>query len=189
MQGDAGRIQFWNDPEQMLIQLTGNMLTVNQLVKYSSWENFQPNIELALNALSKVLKINTVERFGLKYINKIDVGADHSYENFRQFFALNVQLVDRPFPYNNVPSMQMVLEFAKVPKKQVLTTTIATLLPEPPLRSPVLFELYFTNLERREYDSGFILNWINETAHKEINAAFESFMTDKAKREFDPLTK
>ena len=177
--------QFRSKSNSCLIQLSSQMLTVNQVSGYTSWEDFFPNIVLALKSLEQVLKIDQVVRFGLKYINKLE-SQEHSFENFRRILNLQPLLQQGQFPYEP-SSIQLNMEFAKVPKKEVLATTIATLNPEPPIKAPILFELYYVYIEQKEYNRSFILDWLETTAHSGINAAFESFLREEFRKTFDPI--
>ena len=92
------------------------MLTVNRVPEYKAWENFMPSIIKALHTLKNVMEINTIERIGLKYINKINAGEKHSFENFTKLFNLYPSTVDG-FKYDT-KSIQLNIDFLLFPKKR-----------------------------------------------------------------------
>ncbi|OFZ15716.1 MAG: hypothetical protein A2Z20_08975 [Bdellovibrionales bacterium RBG_16_40_8] len=54
-----------------LIQVSQNILTINELNAYPGWKIFEPDIYFSIDAICKVAKISQINRIGLRYINKV----------------------------------------------------------------------------------------------------------------------
>ena len=48
-------VRFQSSNEQVLIQLGQNLLTVNHLKPYTSWEEFLPSVEMGFNAYRRCI--------------------------------------------------------------------------------------------------------------------------------------
>jgi uncharacterized protein (TIGR04255 family) len=68
-------VQFWNKQGNLLIQTGKDILTVNALKPYPTWEKFFPNITEGLNQYVKVAKPKGLTRASLRYINSIEVNS------------------------------------------------------------------------------------------------------------------
>src|SRR6266700_1831153 len=66
-------VRFQSNNERVLIQVGQNLLTVNHLKPYTSWEEFLPSIEMGFNAYREVVKPKTIHRIALRYINRIEI--------------------------------------------------------------------------------------------------------------------
>ena len=181
--GNPAITQFKNEQGDTIVQLSSNMLTVNRVPEYKAWENFMPSIIKALNTLKNLMEINTIERIGLKYINKINAGEKHSFENFTKLFNLYPYTVDG-FKYDT-KSIQLNIEFPIKKKKEVLSVLIATLKEEQEYMAPILFQLYSTYISREAFDIPMIQSWLDNRAHLQLNEAFQSFLTEDCKKSFD----
>ncbi|MDD1677623.1 MAG: TIGR04255 family protein [Methanomicrobiales archaeon] len=67
------RMQYFTPDMTNGIQVGPHLLAVNMLRPYTSWSRFRPRIEHALQVLSDVVEIKTLESLGLHYINVIEV--------------------------------------------------------------------------------------------------------------------
>ena len=66
-------VRFQSSTERVLIQVGQNLLTVNHLKPYTSWEEFLPSVEMGFNAYREVVKPITIHRIALRYINRIEI--------------------------------------------------------------------------------------------------------------------
>src|SRR5579872_3812502 len=55
-------VRFQSSTEQVLLQLGQNLLTVNHLKPYTSWEEFLPSVEMGFNAYREVVKPTAIRR-------------------------------------------------------------------------------------------------------------------------------
>lgn len=177
--GTSELTQYRNKKGNTLIQLSNNLLTVNKLPEYDGWESYLKTIKYAISALSKVLKIDKVNRIGLKAINKIDIES-HTYENFKKFYTVYPSIPNNV--KNDLSSIQLNIESPIVEKDEVLALSVATIRKEPNYNAPTLFQLYVTRL--KEIDNGNIENWLEES-HKIITDTFENSLTKYCKGKFN----
>jgi len=65
--------QFFSEDEKSLIQLDKDRLSIHKLRPYGSWEEFYSLISLAFNSYVENIKIKSIQRIGLRYINDINL--------------------------------------------------------------------------------------------------------------------
>lgn len=65
------RMQFHSDEDHRLIQLSRDLLVVNQLEPYPRFEDWEPTIYWALDIYRGVAQPKGVARIGLRYINRV----------------------------------------------------------------------------------------------------------------------
>src|SRR5579863_9838836 len=65
-------VRFQSSTERVLIQVGQNLLTINHLKPYTSWEEFLPSVEMGFNAYRDVVKPGAIHRIALRYINRIE---------------------------------------------------------------------------------------------------------------------
>lgn len=177
--GNNNLIQFKSQDNTSIIQLSNNLLTVNKLPDYRGWESYKETILEAIRNLNQVLDITSVNRIGLKAINKIDIQS-HTYKSFKKYFNIFPQLPKKTD--NNLNSIQISYEAPTGENNDILAVSLATLNKEPNYLAPVLFQLYFTKL--KDVDKNSIENWL-EIAHEQLHTAFESTLTTECKKSFD----
>lgn len=65
------RIRYKHRTRNLLIQLAENIITVNELAKYPGWKRMRNDVLDAWKKLTKIVKVISIERIGLRYINHI----------------------------------------------------------------------------------------------------------------------
>ncbi len=65
--------QFFSEDEKKLIQLDQRRLSIHRLKPYNSWEEFYQLIKLAFGSYIENIKIKSIQRIGLRYINDINL--------------------------------------------------------------------------------------------------------------------
>ena len=176
--GNNNLTQFKSSDNSSVIQLSNNLLTVNQLPRYDGWESYRKMIVDAINHLFETLEITLITRVGLRAINKIDIGS-HSYENFKNHFHVYPTL-----PASTSENLNLIQINYETPfdKNQMLAVNLRTLRKGENYRAPVLFQLYFTKLT--PLNRANVEEWI-DTAHEELYGAFDSILTSDCKKTFD----
>ena len=177
--GNNNLTQFKSQDSSSIVQLSNNLLTVNKLPHYDGWESFREMIFEAVEYLNQVLDITSINRIGLKAINKIDIQS-HNYENFKKYFKIYPVLPESVSTELN--SIQLNLETPYKERNEVLATSLATLNKEPRYEAPILFQLYYTKL--KDVDKNSIDKWI-ELAHERLHNSFENILTSECKSSFD----
>jgi len=175
--------QFKNISGDTVIQLSNSLLTVNKLPKYDCWESYLKTIQYILTAFNKTVKTRSINRFGLKMLNKVDVGEIHSYDNFLKHFKVY------PVSPNSTRSLEMTntqfqFEFSLDSNHtEFLALSFLTGLNEPEMNSPVIFQLYRTKMQDG-LEISDISNWL-EAAHSSLTTTFEDCITDYCRETFN----
>lgn len=73
---EIARIQLVQEDGKRLISLGPDVLSINVLKPYEGWEEFRPRILNALKAYWEVVSPKSVNRIGLRYINKIETPSE-----------------------------------------------------------------------------------------------------------------
>jgi len=83
--------QFYNKEENLLLQVGYNLLTVNCIKKYPTWEKYKPVITENYNKFCELANPKGIHKISLKSINKIHIPGD------------NIDLNDYFTLYPNIP--------------------------------------------------------------------------------------
>lgn len=174
--------QYKSSDNSTIVQLSNGLFTVNKLPRYEGWENYRKVILSALASLEKIVKIDTINRVGLKAINKIDL-KNHTYENFKGCFNV-FPSIPQGILINDLSSIQLNIETPAVPETEILALSLVTLRREPEYEAPAMLQLYYTRIK----DNADIKmeEWL-ETAHSALHKAFDSILTEQKKKEFDDV--
>ena len=177
--GGSELTQYRNETGNSIIQLSGSLLTVNKLPEYESWDSYLEAIKYGINALSKVIKINKVNRIGIKAINKVDI-EKCTYENFKKHFTI-YPLIPKNIT-NELNSIQLNVESPVIEQEEVLAISLSTLRKEPNYESPTMFQLYV--LRTKEIEIGKIEKWLGKS-HSILTETFENSLTKYCKEKFN----
>lgn len=80
------RMQFLRKDEKALIQVGRDLLAVNHLRPYPSWQAFLPLIRQGLSAYREAAHPSGLSRVGLRYINRIEIpGPSIKLEDYFDF--------------------------------------------------------------------------------------------------------
>lgn len=169
---------FENPATNTTIQLTENVLSINKLPKYVSWEDYLKDIKFAMESLKKVVKIAAFRRFDLHTLNKIDIG-NLTEENFKKYFKIYPVLPEEIIHNSN--SIQLDFEFPLVEKREFLKLNLRSLIKEKGYDAPILFSLYKVGLVNNNIN---YLEWLDE-AHSLLHKTFIDSLTEEAINSFD----
>ena len=178
--GNSEMTQYKSQLNDTLVQLTSNLFTVNKLPKYQDWDSFKKTIHYSIDALKRSLPDIKITRIGLKFINKINIGSEHSYENFKRIFKV-YPIIPSTFG-NNLSSIQMNLESPVIPDTEILAVSFTSLRKEPNFTTPVIFQLYYTRV--KEASELVIEDWL-ENAHANLHETFINGLTESCIKSFD----
>jgi uncharacterized protein (TIGR04255 family) len=173
--------QFFNEQKNQLVQVSTNMLAVNSLPPYMSWDNFKALIVRCLAHYQEVAKPKGFASIMLRYINKVNIGEECSYDNMRRYFHLLPHIPDG-LPHS-ATSLNTNIEMPFDERSNILSIVQATLLPEMDMQAPVLFDLNFICIKPQTVALEHIENWL-EHAHTQIERIFEDSLTTEAKQSF-----
>lgn len=89
------RAQFLREDEKAFLQIGPNLLAVNHLAPYPTWEQFVPLVRAGFYAYVEIAKPKGLSRLGLRYINRIEPGGER--------IALEEYFAFRPFVGESLP--------------------------------------------------------------------------------------
>ena len=172
--------QYKSADNSTIIQFSNGLFTVNKLPRYEGWESYRKVILSAVASLRKTVEIESINRIGLKAINKIDL-KKHTYENFKSTFNV-FPLIPQGFLSNDLSSIQLNIETPSIQETEILALSLVTLRKEPKYEAPAMLQLYYTRV--KDNSDIKIEEWL-EIAHSALHNAFDSTVTEQKKKEFD----
>ena len=172
-----GFTQFFNENENALVQLKPDILSVNHIKPYRTWEKFRPMVLNNFDNFRDFFQPKEFKHIGLQYLNKIVFeqldGPLYEYIKFGPIIPSEIpdyfDTFDSTigFPYNS--------------KRDRLHLRIMSLINDNPEGLSFLLDLKYV-LEKPELlPLDQIDDWFNE-AHLKIEEAFEACFTDKCRK-------
>lgn len=175
------RIQFLRGDEKALVQVGSNLLAVNHLKPYPTWQEFLPLIRQGFNAYLEVATPTVIQRIGLRYINRIEIPGQRieleDYFEFYPFIAPNLPqdlgsfIVGIVVPYDSRDSLRL----------QITTAPI-----ERPNTVAVLLDLDYFLAQPGQVSLDKVFEWV-EVAHTRVEEAFEACITDRLRQIFEEM--
>ncbi len=172
--------QFFSDDEKTLVRLDKGRLSIHKLKPYSSWGEFYPSINLVFNSYIKNIKIKSIQRIGLRYINNFEIPL--SLFDIEQYFNLRPALMGE-LPQNLASFMVgtiFVFENGRDNMKVQFLDNPSAIFGK---------TVFILDIDYFLIKSGSVLvseadEWIT-IAHKNIEDVFEKALTDKTKQFFN----
>lgn len=181
IQGFVPVTQFVKDDGTGLVQLSSNMLSVNRFPIYTGWPDFFPIIKDVLEQFSKIIDVENVERVGLRYLNKINVGEQHNFENYERYIKYKPII---PNINGSANSIQLVTEFPINNTDDFLIIEAGTLMPEQNYPAPVALNLSYIS-KKRNLSAENISNWLNQVANPTLSSTFRELVTEECLLKFN----
>lgn len=176
------RILFLTEDRKTFIQVGTHLLAVNCLKPYPTWNKFKPSIEKAFKALSETIVINTFQRIGLRYINRIEIpGQSVKLEDYFEF---------RPFLGKDLPQNMAdfivggVLQFHD--GRDSCRVQLSKAVPEKPNNVSFLLDFDFFLAKSQTVSIKQALEWI-DNAHQEVEKIFEGCINERLREIFQEL--
>ncbi|MEW6409981.1 MAG: TIGR04255 family protein [Nitrospirota bacterium] len=174
------RMQFLRPDKSALVQIGPDLLAVNHLKPYPTWDTFKPMIFKNLEAYQTVAKPKGFKRIGLRYINKFEF--DKSPIELTDYFNYY------PFIPTNLPQMhetfQVRVEIPYEEGRDCLLLNFASTIPEKPDALSLLLDLDYIMAIPERVPLDQTSDWL-EKAHTTIENAFEACITDKCRSHFE----
>lgn len=176
----APRMQFLTERKDRLVQLSRDLLVINQLLPYPRFEDWEPEINFALAVYRELAEPKGASRLGVRYINKVVIPQPTILmeDYFTIYPRLPEALGDQQSPF------MLRAEFLRQRGHAVLVT-FGSAPAEKPGESAHLLDLY----DIFKPDTIMPLEAIREEvglAHDNIEDAFESSITDGLRVLFEP---
>ncbi|MGH6857011.1 MAG: TIGR04255 family protein [Methylocella sp.] len=173
------RVQLPTPDGRHLISIGRNTLAITVLRPYEGWTNFKPRIEQALNAFLEIVSSSSVVRIGVKYVNRIEVPrADANATE-----VLTGAPAQDKISQTRLGNFTQFAEFVRRDGIKVLVTQ-ATLQPSAPNTTEYLLDID-TIWDHKALGDRTEIVATAERLHDIEGAAFESLITEQARRLFD----
>jgi uncharacterized protein (TIGR04255 family) len=184
VKGGTASVQFLTEDEKTLIQVGPDAVAAHRLRPYTGWDNFKPTILRAVEAYTNVAKPGGIRRLGLRFINRIEIPGTNEVriedyllatpkvpEEIPQTFGSWAQRVE--IPYSQVGGV-LILQSGSVRADE---RKIAVFMLDIDFVTAVNQPLPLGEAEKRL-----------EIAHTEVERAFETCITNEARKLFSEAT-
>lgn len=175
-------VRFQSSDEQALIQVAPNLLTINHLKPYTSWEEFLPLIEMGVNAYREVANPKDIHRIALRYINRIEISSERisleDYFEFRPFIGQKV--------LQDIRAFTMGIQILHEGARDVLSVQLTTINSEVPNTIAMLLDLTYSLARPGDIMLDDISEWV-KVAHNHIEDAFEACISDQLRKLFEEV--
>jgi len=175
-------MQFFSNDKCSLVQVGQDLLTINHLKPYRTWEVFRPSILKVLGKYVDIANPKGFRQIGLRYINKIDFD-EHRIE-ITDYFNYH------PTIPNDLPqehkTFQVTVDIPYEEERDLLRLTLATIIPEEPGVLSLVLDIGYSMVKPEGIGFKQVLNWL-ENAHLIVETAFEASITDKCRGLFEEV--
>lgn len=175
----AEGIQFLKKDKKAIIQLAPNLLVINILKPYSTWEDFFDLLKNTLTIYHEVFNYEEVLKITLRYLNKIDLKGKsiqiNDYFDFTPSLGKNSSQKNLMFDLKVFVPYEKKGEVLKIELNKISTKAQSYLLDLD--YSFAKKDMSITKIEE-------ILSWLNK-AHTHIEEAFENSITQKSRDMFN----
>ncbi len=177
------RMQFLREDEKALIQVGPNLLAVNHLKPYPTWQKFLPLIRQGVDAYVGAASPKGIHRVGLRYINRIEIPVARveleDYFEFRPFVGAGL-----PQDYGAfIVGIQIPFEDSR----DALRLQLASAAVEIPSTVAVILDLDYFLAQPGGVPIEQVFEWI-EIAHCHVERVFEACVTDRLRQMFEEVT-
>ncbi|TDJ01801.1 MAG: TIGR04255 family protein [Caldithrix sp.] len=179
------KIQLLREDEKAFIQISPNVLSINHLKPYPSWNEYLPLIQIGFKQYVEVVKNIEILRIGLRYINRIEFlksEEPHEKVELEDYFEF------RPFIGRKLPQDY---HSCKVGIQQVFEDTRDNLIlqlgaekTQASDKLVIILDFDYSLVKPKQISVENVFDWI-ETAHLHIEDTFEACITDKLRNKFE----
>ncbi len=174
------QIQFLRTDETALVQVAPDLLVINHLKPYPTWNVFKPMTSENLNIYKKIANPKGFKRIGLRYINKIEIPEEKiEMEEYLKFYP--------PIP-KELPQIYLGFNInVEIPyedERDLLLLTLGKAIPEKSGIISMILDLDYAMVIPEKVSFEGVEEWM-EGAHTIIEKAFESCITDKCRNLFE----
>jgi uncharacterized protein (TIGR04255 family) len=168
------RMQFFREDEKALIQVDRDLLAVNHLKPYPTWQDFLPLIRQGFDAYRQVANPKGVLNIGLRYINRIEIpGQRAKLEDYFEF---------RPFVGPNLPqefgAFIVGIQASFENSRDNLRLQIASAAIEAPDSVALMLDLDYHLSQPGQVLLDNVFEWM-EIAHGHVEETFEACITER----------
>ncbi|MHA1278055.1 MAG: TIGR04255 family protein [Candidatus Helarchaeota archaeon] len=173
------RVQFYKKDKTALIQVAPDLLAINQLKPYLTWDKFKLMILEGFKVYKKIAAPKGLTRIGLKYINIIEFGKEAiELKDYFQYYPF----IPNDMPQHYGPFLTRV-EFPYEDGNENLILTLSSLPSKKLDIISILLDLDYVMIQPEYISFDQISEWLDK-AHERIENAFELSITNKAREMF-----
>jgi uncharacterized protein (TIGR04255 family) len=175
------RMQYLSKDGRLTLVMGPDVLSVNRLAPYSSWEEFKPIVRQGFDAYVSSVAPKVIRRTGLRYINRIEFPGERieldEYLNFRPFLG--------PTLPQDHASFIAGVEFVYQPEKDLLRLQLASVPPAKEQLFAVILDLdHFSPIPGSvPVKVQPVVDWLDR-AHERVESVFEGTITDRLRLMF-----
>jgi uncharacterized protein (TIGR04255 family) len=174
--------RFQSNSDRVLIQVGQNLLTVNHLKPYTSWEAFLPSVEMGFHAYREVVQPTTIHRVALRYINRIEIMSDRihleDYFEFRPFIGQKI--------LQDLAAFTLGIQIPHEEARDMLHIQLASVDSGTPNTIAMILDLTYSLVKQGAITLDDISEWLIN-AHTHIEDAFEACITDQLRNLFEEV--
>ena len=171
---------FLRRDRQCFMNIGDRLISIHTVKPYLTWTKFRPIISKIYNALIKELETPTIERIGLRYINRIEIPQDHPL--LEDYFDYGLRLKDN-FHAVEVSEFFIGSVFPYADKRDACRVQLVSALPENPQTSALILDLDYFLQTPKSIPADQAIDWV-EAAHTTAEALFEDCITDRLREIF-----
>jgi len=180
------RIQDWmrflREDEKAFVQIGPDLIAVNHLEPYPTWEGFEPIVHQCFEEYSDTTKPKGVRRIGLRYINRIELASEQI--ELEDYFLIYPHVgPDLPQQF---PVCIAGIEVPYQDGRDTLRLQLTSAEPKAPGNVAFLLDLDYFLARAEALEITSALEWVSD-AHKVVQGAFEACLTDRLRKEFEPI--
>lgn len=175
----SDRLQFLSVDDKALVQVGENLLAVNRLKPYLSWQHFLPLIKEGFDAYCSSAKPKELQRIGLRYINRIELSGQRlELGDYFEFYPH----VGPSLPQEHGPFL-VGIQVPYARGRDLLKIELASVDAEQPEHQAMRLDLDYFLVRAGDVNIGQALGWVIE-AHDRIEGAFEACIKDTLRERF-----
>lgn len=179
----SDRMQFLREDEKALLQVGPDLLAVNHLKPYPSWQEFVPLIRKGFKAYSEAAGPKAIRRIGLRYINRIEIlGESVKVEDYFQFYPFAGPDLPQEFT-RFIVGMHIPYESSR----DILSLQLASATVETTDTLSAMLDLDYFLTKPGEVTLDKVFEWV-EIAHGHVEEVFEACITDRLRQIFEGVT-
>ena len=174
------RLRFLSEDERAMVQIGPDLLAINRLRPYSSWNDFKPLVLRVLTKYQKVARPKGIRRIGVRYINRIEIPLSE------------VKVDDYLVAFPNLPDalpqrINVWVQRSEIPFDSEGTLIIQTGSVREAGLSGIAFLLDLDFVISGESFALEVADDKIEMAHEKVELAFEECITDKSRKLFEEV--
>ncbi len=179
----TGRMQFFREDEKALVQVDRDLLVVNHLKPYPTWQHFLPLIREAFDAYRQVAEPSSVRRIGLRYINRIEIPGPRI--ELGDYFCFTPRL--GPDVPKDFASFIVGIQVPYQNSRDTLRLQATTAAAQPPDTVAIMLDLDYFLAQPTQASLETVFEWL-EVAHGHTEEVFEACITERLRETFKEVT-